>query len=238
MNDARLYGEVIASNDTWRPETLAVVGDRRLAVAALVALLLKDPRRSVVRAARGTDDVRASLLDFQPAVVVLEANTIDWPLGLDPHTWGGRTLLLLGPEYDPDIFGRLPRPDIDGYLSRTRSHRALEVAIANVACAGQYLDPDFAHRFAPVVRQRGVSTRSGRALSERERQILGEISSGHSSKEIARRYGIETKTVRNHVSNLYAKLNLHHRGQLVLYAAQRGGAPATASDLPPSRLDD
>lgn len=224
LADARLYGEVIASGDTWQPESLAVVCDGRLAVSALVALLLKDPRRSVVRVARGRDDVRASLVEFEPAVVVAEANSVDWPVGLDPHTWGGRTLVLFGPEDVPKVLGRLARPHGDGYLCWTRSHRALERAIASVACAGHYVDPQVANSFAAAMRKHNdVPARAGRPLSQREREILGQISSGRSSKEIARRCGIKTKTVRNHVSNVYAKLNFHHRGQLVLYAAQLQG---------------
>jgi DNA-binding CsgD family transcriptional regulator len=208
VNISQPYGEVIASNDPSQPETLAVVGDRRLPVAALVALLLKDVRRSVVRVARGRDDVRATLLEFQPAVIVIEASSVEWPLGLDPHSWGGRTLLLLGPEDDPGMFRRLAPPAADGFLSCTGSYRALEGAIDTVACAAAMGD------------LHGEPAQADRALSEREREILGHISSGHSSKEIARRCGIQTKTVRNHVSNVYAKLHLHHRGQLVLYAAQ------------------
>jgi DNA-binding CsgD family transcriptional regulator len=48
------------------------------------------------------------------------------------------------------------------------------------------------------------------------------VANGRSSKDIARQFSIAPKTVCNHVNNIYAKLNLRHRGQLVLYAAQRG----------------
>jgi len=232
VTDSGPYSEIILSRNACQAESLAVVGDRRLAVAALAALLLKDPRRSVLRAARGTNDVRSSLLEFQPVVVVLEASSVEWPIGLDPHSWGGRTLLLIGPNDDPNLLRRLARPYADGYLSRTRSHRALEVAIASVAFAGEYQESHVARKVAPAAHQpHGVPARAGRALSQREQEILAEISSGHSSKEIARRCGIETKTVRNHVSNVYAKLNVHHRGQLVLYVAQHGGTAAPAADV-------
>ena len=49
-----------------------------------------------------------------------------------------------------------------------------------------------------------------------------QVARGRSSKEIARTYDISSKTVCNHVINVYRKLNMRHRGQLVLYAAQRG----------------
>jgi hypothetical protein len=169
VTDTGPYSEVILSSNASQGESLAVVGNHRLGVAALSALLLKDPRRSVLRAARGTNDVRSSLLEFQPVVVVLEAISVGWPIGLDPHSWGGRTLLLIGPDDEPNLSQRLARPHADGYLSRTRTHRAFEVAIASVACAGRYLESHLAHTVAPAAHQlRGAPARAGRALSQRE----------------------------------------------------------------------
>ena len=59
-------------------------------------------------------------------------------------------------------------------------------------------------------------------LSPRERDILVRIANGRSTKEVAREYAIAPKTVANHILNMYPKLNLRDRGQLVVYAAQHG----------------
>jgi DNA-binding NarL/FixJ family response regulator len=59
-------------------------------------------------------------------------------------------------------------------------------------------------------------------LSQRQRDILVRIAGGRSTKQVAREYAIAPKTVANHVNNIYQKLNLRARGQLVLYAAKRG----------------
>ena len=56
----------------------------------------------------------------------------------------------------------------------------------------------------------------------REREILVQVARGRSSKEIAPDCRISSKTVGNHVNNLYQKLQLSHRGELVLYAARAG----------------
>ena len=53
-------------------------------------------------------------------------------------------------------------------------------------------------------------------------EILLQVARGRSSKEIARDCRISSKTVGNHVNNLYQKLQLSHRGELVLYAAGAG----------------
>lgn len=59
-------------------------------------------------------------------------------------------------------------------------------------------------------------------LTPREREVLGLIGQGMSNKAIGQRLGIAEKTVKNHVSNLLAKLGLGGRLQAALYARERG----------------
>ena len=59
-------------------------------------------------------------------------------------------------------------------------------------------------------------------LSNRELQILEYVRQGLSNKEIARVLGIEAQTVKNHVHNLLAKLEVRSRGQ----AAALGRKPS------------
>jgi len=54
------------------------------------------------------------------------------------------------------------------------------------------------------------------ALSERERDVAREIAAGASNKEIARRLGITERTVKMHVSAIFAKLKVRDRLQLSL----------------------
>ena len=52
-------------------------------------------------------------------------------------------------------------------------------------------------------------------LTEREQQVLEQISLGRSQKFIARRLTISHNTVRTHTGNIYAKLDVHSREQLI-----------------------
>jgi DNA-binding NarL/FixJ family response regulator len=60
------------------------------------------------------------------------------------------------------------------------------------------------------------------ALTPREEQVLRLAASGLTHREIARRLGIENKTVRNHLANLYDKLGIHGRAQATLQAIRLG----------------
>lgn len=54
-------------------------------------------------------------------------------------------------------------------------------------------------------------------LTRRERDVLRLSAMAKSNAEIASQLGIGEKTVKNHLSNIYSKLNLSHRGQLQTY---------------------
>ena len=55
------------------------------------------------------------------------------------------------------------------------------------------------------------------ALSEREREILLQISQAKSNPEIATALNIPEKTVRNHAFNVFRKLDIKSRSEAVLY---------------------
>ncbi|MDR1015143.1 MAG: LuxR C-terminal-related transcriptional regulator [Coriobacteriales bacterium] len=64
-------------------------------------------------------------------------------------------------------------------------------------------------------------------LTTRESDIAYLLISGYRSADIAERLGISRQTVRKHIANLYAKLSVHSRAQLILYF--QSGFPSTAS---------
>ena len=59
-------------------------------------------------------------------------------------------------------------------------------------------------------------------LTRRELEILKLLASGSANKQLAYKLQISDKTVRNHVSNMYEKLNISDRSQAVMYAVRRG----------------
>lgn len=59
-------------------------------------------------------------------------------------------------------------------------------------------------------------------LSERERQVLARISQGKTNEEIAAELDITPRTVRNHLANVYQKIDVHSRAEAVVWARERG----------------
>jgi PAS domain S-box-containing protein len=75
-------------------------------------------------------------------------------------------------------------------------------------------------------------------LTNRERDVLALIGEGLSDKAIAARLRVSPSTVRNHAASLYSKLDIHTRGEAILWARERGFSGATervAKRKPPRR---
>ena len=59
-------------------------------------------------------------------------------------------------------------------------------------------------------------------LTDRERVVLGLIAEGQENAEIAAQLCLSVKTVRNHASNIFAKLQVAHRAQAIMLAREAG----------------
>lgn len=59
-------------------------------------------------------------------------------------------------------------------------------------------------------------------LTPREREVLELLAQGYTNVEIAKKLHISKHTVKNHVSNIYQKLQVYDRTQMALLAIQQG----------------
>jgi DNA-binding NarL/FixJ family response regulator len=59
-------------------------------------------------------------------------------------------------------------------------------------------------------------------LSPRELEVLKSVAAGLSDKQVAGRLGISPKTVRNHLSQIFSKLQASNRVEAVINALKRG----------------
>jgi DNA-binding NarL/FixJ family response regulator len=66
------------------------------------------------------------------------------------------------------------------------------------------------------------SQRDRKELSEREKEVVSLVASGHRNKEIASKLFISEQTVKTHLSNIFQKLEISDRLELALYAMRNG----------------
>jgi len=78
--------------------------------------------------------------------------------------------------------------------------------------------------FSQAVPSAGVET-DVTDLTEREREVLSLLAQGLSTDEMAGALSISPATVRNHVRNIFQKLQVHSRLEAVIYAQEHGLVP-------------
>lgn len=121
---------------------------------------------------------------------------------------------------------RAVREGADGYLLKDSAVQDLTAAIAAVMAGRAYYSPAVQRHLSGMIRSRGEGTeppRQGLALlTEREREVLALVAAGLSTKEIASRLGIGTRTVETHRANVMRKLELRSVALLTQFAIREG----------------
>lgn len=118
---------------------------------------------------------------------------------------------------DEKVIGAI-RAGAIGYLLKDTKADELCMAIKAAANGQVQLSPKAAARLVREVRLPDSPV----ILTERETDVLRLLARGYSNKEIANEYVISEKTVKTHVSNILAKLNVPSRTQAALHAIRLG----------------
>ncbi|HLJ68469.1 MAG TPA: response regulator transcription factor [Chloroflexota bacterium] len=111
-----------------------------------------------------------------------------------------------------------------GYLLKDAAASEVAAAIRAAYHGEMHLDPAVARRLAESLRA-PKREEPIEPLTEREREVLGQVAAGKANKEIARQLRISERTVRTHVSSILGKLGLASRTQAALYAIREGLVP-------------
>jgi DNA-binding NarL/FixJ family response regulator len=137
-----------------------------------------------------------------------------------PHI---RVLVITLFEDDASVFIVL-RAWARGYVLKDAKEEEIVRAIRAVGSGEAIFSPAIATRlidfFAvprPAVPEKIFST-----LTEREREILQLISRGSTNSDIARELMLSVKTINNHVSNIFSKLQVTDRAQAIIRARDAG----------------
>jgi DNA-binding NarL/FixJ family response regulator len=114
-----------------------------------------------------------------------------------------------------------------GYILKRATTDNLLLAIRSVYAGGVYLDPIVAGQHIAAERTTPSARNSLRqilaaSLSEREEEIIRFIALGFTSKEIAAKLAITSKSIETYKARAAEKLDLHSRAKIVQYAVLRG----------------
>lgn len=207
--------------------SILIVEDQTLMRQGLKTILDLEPGMRVVGEAKdGAEGVREALR-LRPDIVLMDVqmpvmNGVDATRAIIAAWPQARVIVLTTFDRDDYVFQSV-RAGAMGYLLKDTPADTLIATIRRVHAGDVFIQPEIASRTL-----REVATGKQRAeaqpfdLSEREREVLVLLAQGLSNREIAGRLHITEGTVKNHVSNILAKLQAENRTQAAAIARREG----------------
>lgn len=212
-----------------------IADDHTLFRDGLRALLASIPEIEVVGEASTGKEALKLTLEHQPDVILMDIQMPDLNgieatrqvLRSSPHVG----IIVLTMFQDDDTVFEVMRAGARGYVLKGADQAVLLRAIEAVANGESLFSPEIAARMMRFFANLEPISRPELfpELTERERQILSFIANGQTNAEIAEKLVISLKTVRNHVTNIFSKLQVADRAQAAIRAREAGlgGADST-----------
>ena len=121
---------------------------------------------------------------------------------------------------------------------RKQTEMELLAAVQSVMQDTSWLGQKIVERLATLTRAKGSRGKQPElaALPARSREVLGLVAQGMPDGEIAAKLGISQNTLRNHIAVIYAKLGMHRRAALVVWARERGIGAAGQAHVNATKL--
>lgn len=209
------------------PIRLLIADDHTLYREGIRSMLQAVPGLQLVSEASNGDEVIAQAERLQPDIILMDikmpgVNGVEATrriLNTSPHIG---VLVVTMFDDDDSVFAAM-RAGARGYLLKDAELDELVRAISAVHRGEAIFSPAIARRMVQYFGSRPAGTPLALPqLTEREREILGLMAQGSSNELIAARLVLSLKTVRNHVSNIFTKLEVSDRVQAILRARRAG----------------
>jgi DNA-binding NarL/FixJ family response regulator len=138
-------------------------------------------------------------------------------------------VLILTMHSHEEYFMAAIKEGADGYLLKDAPSDQVVEAVRTVFHGESVIHPSLTRKLLNFHQQNQRKDKEENSLTEREREVLTCLVEGLTNKEIGERLFVSDKTVKIHVSNIFKKLNVKSRSQVIIHAVQNKLVP-----FPPS----
>jgi DNA-binding NarL/FixJ family response regulator len=202
---------------------ILLVDDHTLVRQSLAKTLEAEGLEIAGEASRG-DECLPMIASLHPDVVILDIGTpgmdgLEVARHLKKQPAHPKILFMTMRDDDATIWQAV-QLGADGYVLKTASTEELVQAVRAVAEGGSYLSAPVARRVMQMASGDRVSSTAG--LTQREFEILELLAHGNRPTEIASKLFVSVKTVKNHLTSIYAKMGVETGTQAVAEAFRRG----------------
>lgn len=207
-------------------ETIGVliVDDHALLREGIAKILSLEPRIKVLGAASSGEEALSMAMELAPRVILMDLN-MPGMNGVEAcrrikSTHPEINVIALTIYEEESYVFEMIKAGASGYLLKDVGPDVLIQAIIDVAKGKSLLHPKVTgkvlHEFNRLSQIMESSARP--VLTERETEVLRLVARGSSNKEIARELYISEKTVKNHLTHLFQKLEVNDRTEAVVKA--------------------
>ncbi|WP_068776392.1 response regulator transcription factor [Paenibacillus sp. FJAT-26967] len=211
------------------PYRVIIADDHPLARQAVQSLLEDDPSFTVVGEAYNGEEVVPMCGDLQPDVVLMDIHMS--PVnGLEatrqikqlyPHI---RIVMLTVSDDVADLFTAI-QFGAQGYLLKNMDPDEWMQYLHALLDDDSQVARQMADRLMQRFRMSGTPPHSSQSLpplTNREHEIVLHVAEGYNNRQIAGKLLISENTVKNHMKNIFEKLQIDNRVQLTAYAVKQG----------------
>jgi DNA-binding NarL/FixJ family response regulator len=206
---------------------LVLADDHAIVLHGLKQLFESHAEFEVVECCRDGDQALAAARTQQFDVLVLDLRMpgrkgLEVLRAIDVERLGCRTVLLTASIADDEVVEAI-RLGAQGVVLKEASPDSLLDCVRQVHRGEQWIDREtIARAFGRVLLRESATKEAAKLLTPREIEIVGMVAQGLRNKVVAERLSISEGTVKIHLHNIYEKLHVDGRLELVLYAQQKG----------------
>ena len=178
----------------------------------------------IAEADNGLEAVRLAH-ELKPDIVIMEArmpklDSVEITKRIKAEHPEGSVLILTASEEEEYVIG-LVAAGASGYLLKSAYGDELVQAIRSVRAGGFVCEPALARRLAKRTARLPIVVNSAEHLTHRELDVLKLAAKGLSNQRIADQLGIGSRTVRQHLMNIYGKMGVGSRTEAVSKALRQ-----------------
>lgn len=204
---------------------ILIVDDHSLVRQGLKQILELEKDMEIIGQAGDGEEAITKVQQLKPDIVLLDINM--------PKLNGIQTLrrlkdidktikvIMLTFHEDQEYLFETINLGANGYILKDAESESLVKAIRDVYKGSSYIYPTLASGLVEEFNRRDQRSQHAQrelSLTRREYEVLTLIADGLNNKEIANSLFISEKTVKNHVSNIFKKINVNDRTQAAIYA--------------------
>lgn len=201
---------------------IIIADDHSMIREGLKQLLELDKNLKVIAEASDGNDTLEKVNEYKPDVLLLDINMpqkngLDVLLELKKKKSKAK-IIMLTIHNEVEYLVKSFEIGCNGYVLKDSSFDVLKEAIYAVNNNETYIQPDLASVLNEGLSSTNNDAEKLRQLTNREEEVLKLIAEGLFNKEIAAKLDISERTVKNHVSNIFKKIDVSDRTQAAVFA--------------------